>query len=192
MSKPRGPRKWIYARGQALWCRVKTDRGDWINRNTGFKLGDEVLAKSFATTLQDNLDQKHVGCDPELDLGLPDDLIKTPRGTETCIIPSARAPNGLIYIVQMLPEVAPWRIKIGHTRMTVGKRLNSYRTLCPNAVVLAFWAGSTSQEQTLLRSIDGRIRKSEVFDCDNLESVLVRVDRLLGTRLGGLTLIVQN
>lgn len=183
----------LYLRGQVYWCRVKNEHGKWVNRNTRYKVGQEDLAQRYADALQRSFDQLRDDAPStankciDVVARVAEAFAQTGEDSDTKENPWRAGPHGYIYAVQLLPELFPQRIKIGHTTMTVASRLHNYRTSCPDALVLAFWAGSRDREQAVLRALDGRIRRSEVFDCEDVDGVLSHLDRMLGRRLGGTT-----
>lgn len=51
-------RKWVYARGNKLWCRLKDAEGKWISRSTGYSVGEERAAIAYAKKAQAILDSR--------------------------------------------------------------------------------------------------------------------------------------
>ncbi len=90
----------------------------------------------------------------------------------------------LIYVVQVVPDLHPGRIKIGQTT-NIHKRLQQYKALSPTCVVLKTWACSEEslitlekQGMNLLLESDAIGLGGEVFDCKNVNEVIQSLDRL--------------
>lgn len=86
--------------------------------------------------------------------------------------------DGYFYIVQPDPELAPHRVKLGFTT-EVSLRLNTYRTIAPAVRVVKAWPCKSSWELTAITSITREgCRKvgEEVYECDNLTSLIERGD----------------
>lgn len=84
--------------------------------------------------------------------------------------------NGYFYVVQAIPEFDPLRIKLGFA-VDVSARLQTYRTLSPNAALAASWPCRKSWEIAARASItrEGcQLVASEVYQCDGLESLIQR------------------
>lgn len=87
---------------------------------------------------------------------------------------------GVIYAIALVPELAPFRIKVGFTQKSVGERLASFATACPTAKVIATWAAHPRDEEMVHAALPGRIGESEVFICGDAEALLAIVDEVLG------------
>jgi hypothetical protein len=83
---------------------------------------------------------------------------------------------GVVYAVALMPEVTPFRVKVGYTQKGVGDRLASYRTACPTAIAIGTWAARPEDEQRVHMALPGRIGESEVFVCNNIEALLSEID----------------
>lgn len=86
--------------------------------------------------------------------------------------------TGLFYIVQLIPEFDPTRIKFGYTENLQG-RLNAHRTSAPTVGLLESWPARRHWESTAIDSItreDCENIASEVFECGNLEDLVERAD----------------
>ena len=88
--------------------------------------------------------------------------------------------NGLgwFYIVQIVPDLAGDRIKLGFST-NLESRLASYRTISPSASVLGKWRCKPMWERAATESI---VRvgcvciASEVYSCDDLTQLVERAD----------------
>lgn len=83
---------------------------------------------------------------------------------------------GFFYIVRLIPELAPNRVKLGFA-VDVNARLQAHRTSAPTAELITSWACRASWEQAAIASITRescRLIASEVYECDN---ILTLVDR---------------
>jgi len=96
---------------------------------------------------------------------------------------------GWFYIVQLLPQTAPHRVKLGWTTKPA-RRLQTFRTVCPNARLLRRWPCRSYDEfhvMSLLTEGFGHKsvgRSPEVFDCDHIDNLLARSDRLIHSWCG--------
>lgn len=91
--------------------------------------------------------------------------------------------SGYLYVVQLVPELSPNRIKLGHTR-NLRIRMASYLTACPTAVMIAAWDCSIEDEKEAIRTMTWescRPLSDEVFDTDDLELVLAKGRKLFGS-----------
>jgi len=89
--------------------------------------------------------------------------------------------GGYFYVAQLLPEVKPKRVKLGHTN-NVKARLSSHQTVAPNVVLLGEWACKRTWEAAVIASItrvgSGCVKVGqEVFDCDNLTDLVDRAQK---------------
>jgi hypothetical protein len=99
-----------------------------------------------------------------------------PEGFE---IGHARLPStkgGWIYAVALMPEVDLRRVKIGWTTKPVERRLRSFRTSNPNALLIGLWDAHHHEEERALHLADGRIGNSEVFQCADPWALVARLD----------------
>ncbi len=84
--------------------------------------------------------------------------------------------SGYFYIIQVIPELAPNRIKLGFAN-DVQARLAAHRTAAPTAVLVNFWRCHRAWEVAAIVSVTRRECKliaNEVFECDNLETLVER------------------
>ena len=78
--------------------------------------------------------------------------------------------QGNVYVVQLMPESLPNRVKVGFS-MDMDKRLASFTTICPNAKLLASWKGDTEKERAAINLLAAKYNKvgREVFDVNDIE-----------------------
>jgi hypothetical protein len=87
---------------------------------------------------------------------------------------------GSFYIIQLIPELDPKRIKLGFAE-DVAQRLAQHRTSAPTAVVLKSWPCKRSWENTIidaLSAVGGKLILNEVFEFIDIEKMLARADEL--------------
>ncbi len=48
----------VYARGNVLWCRLKSEAGQWVRKPTPFRTGDERSAQRYAAAAQAAIDER--------------------------------------------------------------------------------------------------------------------------------------
>ena len=83
---------------------------------------------------------------------------------------------GYFYIVQVMPDVIPNRVKLGYAG-DCQTRLRAYTTVSPTAQMVKCWPCSLSWEAAAIASLTrvGCIFVGgEVFDCDDLEALARR------------------
>lgn len=80
-----------------------------------------------------------------------------------------------VYLVQMMPDVAPRRLKLGYSA-NVASRVGSYRTACPDARVIAARAGDMGLEHAMLTAFGRAFRNigGEVFEVNAVGEALRR------------------
>jgi hypothetical protein len=109
-------------------------------------------------------------------------------------LPMLRCSNGRVvsgvagvYCVQLLPEIAPYRLKFGFTS-NFAQRLRILRTSCPNARLVSTWDGDARAENALLGHLRAaansetwiRWTGGEIFDAmDELDRVLAKVNSFI-------------
>ena len=84
--------------------------------------------------------------------------------------------EGHFYIIPLIPDVLPSRVKLGFTT-DITQRLNAHRTACPTAEMLASWPCRVTWEAAAIASITQEgctLVGNEVFDCDSLDSLVAR------------------
>ena len=90
---------------------------------------------------------------------------------------------GEFYIVRLIPELAPNRIKVGFSVSACG-RLAAHRTSAPTAEIVRTWPCKRTWELCI---IDAAICFGcqqvglEVYDCEDVEAVVGRCDRIFGS-----------
>lgn len=85
---------------------------------------------------------------------------------------------GYFYAIQLVPDLAPNRIKFGWT-LDTGKRLRNHRTAAPTARLLRAWPCHWTLEQPAIKAVvSGHQIGPEVFDVDDVEGLLASIDAL--------------
>ena len=87
--------------------------------------------------------------------------------------------TGVFYVIQLVPELDPKRIKLGFA-LDLKERLAQHKTSAPTATVLKAWPCRRAWELTAMDSISSancRLILNEVFECDDLEALLQRGDQ---------------
>lgn len=85
---------------------------------------------------------------------------------------------GEFYVVRLIPEFAPNRLKLGFSNDATG-RLVAHRCSSPTAIILKTWPCKRSWERSAMDSatrIGCALIANEVYDCDSSESVMNRLD----------------
>lgn len=88
--------------------------------------------------------------------------------------------SGEFYIIQVVPELDPRRLKLGFAE-NVNGRLSQHRTAAPTATVLKSWPCKRAWEKTVMDALTVercRLIQNEVFECDSLENLLRVADEL--------------
>lgn len=145
--------KRTFVRGRRIYARLKNERGSWINDPTPYFVGEEADAQRYAREAQRSLDAR-------------------PR--------SPMEATGDIYVVALIPEIYPGRLKIGFTTRGAVARAQDFLTTNPSARLLRSWPALASDEEIVLSSVPGRIGRSEVFDSEDVTAVIDLIDRLIG------------
>lgn len=86
--------------------------------------------------------------------------------------------DGYFYIIQLIPELAPNRVKLGFAT-DVTTRLQSHRTAAPTAQVIKAWHCKRSWEIAVMASltrIESALIANEVYECTDLPSLISRGD----------------
>lgn len=87
---------------------------------------------------------------------------------------------GVFYLIQLIPELDPNRIKLGFA-IDMTDRLAQHRTAAPTAILLKSWPCKRTWETTVidcLSVVACRHILNEVFECDNLDDLIRRGDDL--------------
>jgi len=85
---------------------------------------------------------------------------------------------GVLYIVQVIPDVDPLRIKIGFAQ-DVGRRVAAYRIISPTVATVRIWQCRAAWERAAIDSIVAvhcTLIGGDVYTCTSLEHVLQRGD----------------
>lgn len=93
-------------------------------------------------------------------------------------VPREQNGKGWFYVVQVLPELEPRRVKLGFATDTL-QRLHTYWTICPNAMIVKTWPCRFVWEQCAIASatrIDCEQIGQELFHCDDLAELIERCD----------------
>ncbi len=88
--------------------------------------------------------------------------------------------SGEFYIIQLVPELDPRRLKLGFAE-NVNGRLSQHRTAAPTATVLKSWPCKRAWEKTIMDALTierCRLIQNEVFECDSYEDLLRVADKL--------------
>jgi len=84
--------------------------------------------------------------------------------------------KGYFYIIQVIPEFAPNRVKLGYAHDTL-TRLKAHQTAAPTAILVHSWPCRESWEQVAIASITRsgcKLIANEVFECDGSEALVQR------------------
>jgi len=87
---------------------------------------------------------------------------------------------GCFYVIQLVPELDPKRIKLGFA-IDLNNRLLQHRTAAPTATVLTSWPCRRSWETTVMDCLSADSCHhilSEVFECENLSALVDKGDSL--------------
>jgi hypothetical protein len=90
--------------------------------------------------------------------------------------------KGSFYVIQLVPELNPNRLKFGFAS-DVADRLQQHRTSAPTATVRKTWPCRKTWEVTAIAALSAvgcRLILNEVFECDDVETVLARGDAFFG------------
>jgi hypothetical protein len=94
-------------------------------------------------------------------------------GTDSKPAQEVQGDTGYFYIIQLVPDLDPKRIKLGFAT-NVRERLAQHQTSAPTAVCFKRWPCKRSWEQTAIECVtigSCRLIKNEVFECDDVEAV---------------------
>ena len=86
---------------------------------------------------------------------------------------------GEFYVVQLIPELDPRRVKLGFANGVL-VRLASHRTASPTAVLIKSWDCKRTWERAAMDSstrIGCKLIANEVYECDSVEQVTNRLDK---------------
>ena len=110
------------------------------------------------------------------------DLIRSKRREEGFIGSTKPVAKdaGVFYVIRLVPELDPRRVKLGFAD-DLNFRHAQHRTAAPTAVVMKSWPCKRAWEGTVMDCLTGfgcRLILNEVFECDDVESLIARADQL--------------
>jgi hypothetical protein len=83
---------------------------------------------------------------------------------------------GLFYVIQLIPELDPARIKLGFA-IDLNDRLAQHRTAAPTAKLFVSWPCRRSWEKTVMDCLSSANCKhilNEVFECNTLDQLVAK------------------
>lgn len=86
--------------------------------------------------------------------------------------------SGFFYVVQLMPDIAPNRIKIGFAS-SLPSRLDAHRTTCPRLELVKCWPCQRVFEPAVVAVAangSAKLYGGEVYDVESLESMIERLD----------------
>jgi hypothetical protein len=88
--------------------------------------------------------------------------------------------TGYVYVLQVVPELKPTRLKIGFTTRQPDHRVMEFRTVAPTAKCIALWHGDEEMEALAIKTLclDGQKVGHEVVDVNDLEQALTQLREL--------------
>jgi len=89
---------------------------------------------------------------------------------------------GWFYVIQVIPDLAPNRVKLGFTKDTES-RLQAHRTAAPTAQLVKAWSCKRIWEVAVIDSVTRvgcQLVANEVFDCDDIDVLLSLCDDFFG------------
>jgi hypothetical protein len=89
---------------------------------------------------------------------------------------AVHADSGVFYVIQLVPELDPRRIKLGFAE-DVNVRLAAHRTAAPTAELIQSWPCHRSWEKTAIDCLtraDCRLIRNEVFECEDIEGLIAQ------------------
>ena len=162
----------LWKRGK-LWVRLKGNKtpDKWSAHPCPADVTTEEAAQRYADAAQAAIDKRNATKEA--------DRLAADRARR-------RAKNntrGIIYALQLLPDLVPNRLKIGFTSSPIERRLHQHRVTCPALVLLARWPASRRDEPKAHALVAGRLGSCEIFDVLDVDAALRAIDSLLGERL---------
>lgn len=97
--------------------------------------------------------------------------------------PVVAGTDGVFYCIQLVPDLDANRIKFGFAQ-DLADRLSQHRTAAPTATVLRSWPCRRSWELVAMDAASRsgcRLLWSEVFECDDLTTVIANLDLFFQT-----------
>lgn len=86
--------------------------------------------------------------------------------------------DGFFYVIRVVPDLAPGRVKFGFT-CDIQVRLQAHRTSAPTAELVKAWPCRRSWECAAIASVTRvgcKLIANEVHDCDCIDNVVDRCD----------------
>lgn len=99
--------------------------------------------------------------------------------------------DGFFYMIQLIPEIDPNRIKLGFSKC-LSNRILQHKCTCPNAKIIKKWKCKKDNEvpvinevsknncNRLYTDINNKKTITEVFDCEDYRLIKDKLDELLG------------
>jgi len=87
---------------------------------------------------------------------------------------------GVFYVVQLVPELDPRRIKTGYAD-DLSSRLAQHRTAAPTAKLVKSWPCRRSWEGTVMDCLTAngcKLILNEVFECEDIDAIVQRAEQL--------------
>lgn len=92
---------------------------------------------------------------------------------------TSRPSEGWVYVMAMVPDLDPRRLKVGFTSGDPAARMRSLRTACPTMKLLGAWPGTRECERAAHDAVDGRIEGSEIFHVRDVAATLAQVESVV-------------
>lgn len=92
--------------------------------------------------------------------------------------PTPNGTDGFFYIVQVIPELSPNRVKLGFAS-NAQDRLEAHRTSAPTAILVKTWPCKRAWEVCAIASITRsgcKLVANEVYECDGIQNIIKRGD----------------
>ena len=99
-------------------------------------------------------------------------------GFTTDKLPVIKNGSGVFYVIQVIPELDPGRVKLGFAS-GINARLQAHRTVAPTAKIIKTWDCKRTWESAALASATREgceLIASEIFKCDSLDGLIERID----------------
>lgn len=104
--------------------------------------------------------------------------VRESAGFTTDKLPVVKNGSGVFYIIQVIPELDPGRVKLGFAS-GINARLQAHKTVAPTAKLIKTWDCKRTWEAAILASATREgceLIASEVFKCDSLDGLIKRID----------------
>lgn len=86
--------------------------------------------------------------------------------------------NGVFYVIKLMPDLAPNRIKVGFAS-SLQPRLDAHRTTCPSLDLVKHWScRRVFEPAAIAAAVNGTsmLYGGEVYDAESVEDVVSRLD----------------